>query len=135
MSLEANKKTVVDFYSTAFIEKDPEKALKEYVGDYYRQHNPMVPDGKDAFVEFVKMRIKTNPNRKIEFKKVFAEGDHVILHVHHVFTEGDEDASFAEYGIAGVDMFRLENGRIVEHWDVLQVVPNPAEAANNNTMF
>ena len=135
MSLEENKKTAVDFYNTAFIEKNPEKALREYVGDYYRQHNPMVPDGKEAFVEFVKTRIKQNPNRKVDLKKVIAEGDYVVLHVHHIFAEGDEDTNFAPYGTAGVDMFRLENGRIVEHWDVLQFVPDPSESANDNTMF
>ena len=135
MSLESNKECVLNFYSTAFIEKDPEKALQEYIGHYYRQHNPVVPDGKEAFVEYAKMRIKQNPNRKIEFKKVIAEGDYVVLHLHHIVSEGDEDSNFAPYGTAGVDIFRLENGRIVEHWDVLQVVPDPLESANNNTMF
>ena len=135
MSLEANKKIVVNFYKIAFIEKNPEKALQEYVGGHYTQHNPMVPDGKEAFVEFVKMRIKHNPNRKIEFKKVIAEGDYVVLHVHHIFAEGDEDTKSAPHGTAGIDIFRLENGRVVEHWDVLQTVPDSSESANDNTMF
>ncbi len=133
MDAEANKTVVLGFYRTAFEEKDPEKALSVFVGDYYRQHNPHVPDGKDGFVKYAKTRVAKNPGRKLLFKHAFVDGDYVILHIHHVFTPSDEAFVDAPHGMAGVDIFRLENGKIVEHWDVLQ--PVPAEASHNNTMF
>jgi predicted SnoaL-like aldol condensation-catalyzing enzyme len=133
MDSESKKKVVIDFYKTAFEKRDPEKALRLYVGDYYIQHNPGVPDGKKAFIKYVKMRTAKNPDRKINFKRVFVDGDHVILHIYHVFAPTDEVYKDAPNGLAAVDIFRLEDGKIVEHWDVLQSVPS--EAAHNNTMF
>jgi len=133
MDAEGRKEFVINFLKTAFEEKDPEKALRLYVGDYYRQHNPFVPDNKEGFVAYVKMRVAKNPNRRMEFKHAFVDGDYVILHIHHIFAPTDEVYVEAPNGLAGVDIFRLEKGRIVEHWDVLQ--PVPAQSMHQNTMF
>jgi predicted SnoaL-like aldol condensation-catalyzing enzyme len=132
MDLEAKKEVVLGFYKTAFVDKDPEKALL-YVGDYYTQHNPRVLDGKEAFVEYAKVRVAVNPDRKIYIKRVIAEGDIVMLHTQHIFGPGDTVYPNSPYGVATVDIFRLENGKVVEHWDVHENVP--AEAVHNNTMF
>jgi predicted SnoaL-like aldol condensation-catalyzing enzyme len=133
MDAEERKQVVLSFYKTAFEEKDPEKALRLYVGDYYRQHNPTVPDQKEGFVKYVKIRVAQNPDRKVLIKRVLVDGDYVILHIHHVFAPTDEAYAQAPHGLAGIDIFRLENGKVVEHWDVLQ--PVPAEAVHSNTMF
>ena len=79
-----NKKVAIDFYNTAFAERNPEKAFA-YLGGYYRQHNPNVPDGKDAFLTFARERAGDNPGRTFEIKRVIAEGDYVVLHSYHVF--------------------------------------------------
>ena len=133
MTLEDKKKVVLDFFRTAFEEKDPEKALRLYVGDYYRQHNPGVPDGKEAFTAYVKSRSAKNPGRKILLKRVIAEGDLVVLHSHNIFAPADEGYAAAPYGVASINIFRLEGGKVVEHWDVRE--PVPAEAVHQNTMF
>jgi predicted SnoaL-like aldol condensation-catalyzing enzyme len=133
MTLEDKKKVVLDFFKTAFEDKDPEKALRLYVGDYYRQHNPAVPDGKEAFAAYVKMRSAKNPGRKMLLKRVIAEGDLVVLHSHNVFAPGDEGYAGAPHGVASINIFRLENGKVVEHWDVREAIP--AEAVHENTMF
>ena len=122
---EANKKTVLEFYEAGLNKKDFEAASK-YFGPKYIQHNPGAPDGIDGFKGFLAFLKDKFPNSKSEIKKVFAEGDHVILHVHSVREPGTR-------GRAIVDIFRLENGKIVEHWDVVQDVPE--KAANTNTMF
>jgi predicted SnoaL-like aldol condensation-catalyzing enzyme len=133
MDLENKKKVVLDFFRTAFIERDPETAIRLYAGDYYRQHNPGVPDGKDAFAAYVKTRSANNPNRTILFKRVIAEGDLVMVHTHNLFAPTDEGYASAPYGVAAVNMFRLENGKVVEHWDVRE--PVPAETVHGNSMF
>lgn len=123
--LEANKKAVVEFYIKAINEKNFE-AARPYMGDKYIQHNPAAADGPEglrAFLAFLKGKF---PNAKSEIKRVFAEGDYVILHVHAVREPGTR-------GNAIVDIFRLENGKIVEHWDVIQ--PIPEKAMNANGMF
>jgi len=123
--MEANKKIVVDFYEKAINQKDFDAAAK-YFGPRYVQHNPRAADGPDglkAFIGFLKAKF---PNYKSTIKKVFADGDYVILHVHNVATPGSR-------GAAIVDIFKLENGKIVEHWDVRQEIPE--KAANNNGMF
>jgi predicted SnoaL-like aldol condensation-catalyzing enzyme len=122
---EANKKAVLEFYDKALNQKDFDAASK-YFGPRYIQHNPGAPDGIEGFKAFIALRKEKNPNAKSEIKRAFAEGDYVILHVHGVREPG-------ERGVAIVDIFRLENGKIVEHWDVIQ--PIPEKTANSNGMF
>jgi len=122
---EANKKVVVDFYDKAINQKDFEAAAKHF-GNRYVQHNPVAADGPEglrAFLGFLKEKF---PQSRSEIKRVFADGDYVILHVHAVREPGTR-------GAAIVDSFKLENGKIVEHWDVIQ--PIPEKAANANGMF
>ena len=100
--------------------------MAKYVGDKYTQHNPMAADGKQAFIDFVNVFAKANPGLHIEVKRVVAEGDLVAVHVHLTLGPGDR-------GTAAIDFFRLENGKVVEHWDSVQ--PVPEKAANSNGMF
>jgi predicted SnoaL-like aldol condensation-catalyzing enzyme len=122
---EANKKTVVAFYEAAINQKDFEAASK-YLGPRYVQHNPNAADGPEGLKAFLGFLKEKFPNAKSEIKRVFAEGDYVILHVHAVREPGAR-------GNAIVDIFKLENGKVVEHWDVVQ--PIPEKAANSNGMF
>lgn len=122
---EANKKTVVEFYEKGLNQKDFEAAAK-YFGPRYVQHNPTAADGIEGFGKFIAFLREKFPNSKSEIKRSFAEGDYVILHVHAVREPGTR-------GNAIVDIFKLENGKIVEHWDVIQ--PVPETAANRNGMF
>ncbi|MDA9502649.1 nuclear transport factor 2 family protein [Bradyrhizobium sp. CCBAU 11357] len=122
---EANRQTVLAFYEKGLNQKDADAALA-YVGNRYVQHNPTAPDGPDGFRKFIGFLREKFPNSRSEIKRSFAEGDFVILHVHSVREPGTR-------GRAIVDIFKLENGKIVEHWDVVQEIPeNPA---NGNTMF
>jgi predicted SnoaL-like aldol condensation-catalyzing enzyme len=123
--LEANKKAVLEFYEAGLNRKDFEAASK-YFGPKYIQHNPGAQDGPEGFKAFLAFLRDKFPNSHSEIKKVFAEGDFVILHVHAVREPGTR-------GRAIVDIFRLENGKIVEHWDVIQ--PIPEKTANSNGMF
>jgi predicted SnoaL-like aldol condensation-catalyzing enzyme len=123
--LEANKKTVLEFYEAGLNNKDFEAASK-YFGPKYIQHNPGAPDGIEGFRAFINFLKEKFPNSHSEVKKVFAEGDFVILHVHAVREPGTR-------GRAIVDIFRLENGKIVEHWDVAQDIPE--KMPHNNGMF
>jgi predicted SnoaL-like aldol condensation-catalyzing enzyme len=123
--MEANKKTVIALYNAALNEKNFEKA-RQYLGDKYIQHNPVAADGPEGlkgFIEFLKAKF---PDNKSDIKRVFADGDYVIVHVHAVRTPGDR-------GNAIIDIFRLENGKVVEHWDAVQ--PIPEKSANSNGMF
>jgi predicted SnoaL-like aldol condensation-catalyzing enzyme len=119
---EANKKTVLEFYEAGLNKKDFEAASK-YFGSKYIQHNPGAPDGIEGFRGFVNFLKEKFPNSKSEIKRVFAEGDYVILHVHAVREPGTR-------GRAIVDIFRLENGKIVEHWDVAQDIPETMPHSN-----
>ncbi|MGF9832579.1 ester cyclase [Bacillus anthracis] len=122
---EKNKKMVVDFYNEVF-NKHNIDIIPKYVSEDYKQHNPFVADGRKAFMDFFKEDFVKNPNSFAEIKRVVAEGDTVALHVHSRTNSQDK-------GVAIVDIFRIKDGKIVEHWDVIQEIPN--EAANNNTMF
>ena len=122
---EANKKTVLAFYDAAINQKDFDKA-KQYFGSHYTQHNPLAADGPEGLKKFIDFLKEKFPNAKSEFKKVLADGDYVIVHVHAVREPGTR-------GNAIIDIFRLEGGKVVEHWDVTQ--PIPEKPLNNNTMF
>jgi predicted SnoaL-like aldol condensation-catalyzing enzyme len=124
-TLEANKKIVVEFYEAAINQKDFEAASK-FMGDRYIQHNPLAADGHEGLEGFLGYLRENHPDARSEIKQVFAEDDYVILHVHAVREPGQR-------GSAIVDIFRLEDGKVVEHWDVIQ--PIPEQPANDNGMF
>ena len=126
--LERNKARVVAFYDLMFNQCRPRDAIERYAGAAYIQHNPMVADGKEAFIAYFEKMAVEYPGKHVDIKRSFAEGNFVILHCHqHWPTEMQKDW-------AGIDIFRLDDdGQIVEHWDVLQVVP--AESKNGNSVF
>lgn len=121
-----NKRIVLDFYSMIFEKHQVREAFDKYAGSTYIQHNPSVPDGVEPDVKFLDERFRTYPKATNEVKRVVAEGDLVVLHVHSRLSPDDR-------GRAIIDIFRVERGKIVEHWDVIQSVPE--KAANTNTMF
>ncbi|WP_084259355.1 nuclear transport factor 2 family protein [Microtetraspora malaysiensis] len=126
MDLERNKQTVLAFYEAGLNQKDFETASK-LIGDRYVQHNPKIADGIEGFEAFARQLREDFPALRAEVKRIFADGDFVIAHVHGVRVPGQP-------GTAIVDIFRLDrNGKIVEHWDVMQPIPEAAE--NRNGMF
>ena len=123
--LERNKKFVCEFYDVIINQKDFEKA-KKYMGPRYKQHNPLVKDGPEGLGDFLAFLREQAPEAHSDILRVFAEGDYVILHVHSLRKPNTN-------GRAIIEIFRLENGLIDEHWDVIQEIPD--ESANPNGMF
>ncbi|MCZ6496465.1 MAG: ester cyclase [Alphaproteobacteria bacterium] len=123
---ESNKANVAAFYDMMFNQCEPRRAIELYAGDKYIQHNPHVATGKSGFIDYFKKMARDYPGKTVEFKRVIAEGSFVVLHCHQNWTGG------LEY--AGIDIFRVDgNGKVVEHWDVLQEMPTAS--AHTNGMF
>ncbi len=122
-TLAQNKKIAQDFYELAFNQHQPKEAALKYLSVEYVQHNPHVASGRDAFI---KAFDGEKDESKTIFKRLIAEDDLVVIHAHKIRKPG-------ERGVAGIDIFRLKNGKITEHWDVNQAIPETS--ANENTMF
>ena len=123
--LEANKQNAIAFYRTAYL-GSPSEAVKDFVGDVYIQHNPLVGDGKQAFIDYFNEMTRDYPDKRIEFVRSVAEGDLVALHTIQTWPGNEQYVT--------MDFFRFDdNGKIVEHWDSMQEVP--AETKNGNTMY
>lgn len=124
--LDRNKANAQAFYDLMFNQCQPRAAIEQYAGAQYTQHNPEVADGKEAFIAYFERMASQYPGKSVQFKRTLADGDLVVLHCHQTWP-GDE-----EY--AGIDIFRFDSqGKVVEHWDVLQVIP--VSSNNGNTMF
>jgi predicted SnoaL-like aldol condensation-catalyzing enzyme len=123
--LNKNRNNAIDFYRMAY-EGNPRKAVELFVGSDYIQHNPLVGDGKEPFIEYFERMAREYPEKSIEFVRSVAEGDLVALHTHQVWPGNEEYVT--------MDFFRFdESGKIVEHWDSMQQIPD--HSANNNTMY
>ena len=126
MTLERNTETAKAFYELMFNQCKPREAIEKYVGTEYIQHNPEVGDGKEEFILYFERMNAEYPGKRVEFKRTVAQGNLVVLHCLQAWP-GDKD-------YAGMDIFRFDDkGKIVEHWDVLQVVPGSSK--NDNGMF
>ena len=124
--LERNKANAIAFYDMMFNQCEPRKAIEQYAGAKYIQHNPHVADGKEAFIDYFERMAKDYPGKITHFKRAIAEGNFVVLHCHQIWPGSDD--------YAGIDIFRFDdNGKVVEHWDVLQVVSEVS--ANDNGLF
>ena len=120
--LNLNKENAIAFYRMAYLGK-PEKAVELFVGDEYIQHNPDVADGKQGFIDYFIRMAKEYPDKDIEFVRAVAEGDLVALHTHQTWPGGDEYVT--------MDFFRFDdNGKIIEHWDAIQQVPEETKSGN-----
>lgn len=123
--LEENKQNAIAFYRMAY-EGNPKEAVEKFVGDVYIQHNPSVKDGKEGFIDYFERMSKEYPEKNIEFVRVIAEEDLVVVHTHQTWPKDDEYVT--------MDFFKFdENGKIIEHWDTVQQIPE--KRANNNMMY
>lgn len=123
--LDINKKNAIEFYRMSYL-GDPANAVDRHVGDEYIQHNPLVGDGKQPFIEYFEEMARSYPKKEIEFVRAIAEGDLVALHTHQTWPGGEQYVT--------MDFFRFdEQGKIVEHWDSMQLIPS--ESKNKNTMY
>ena len=123
---DRNKANAQSFYDMMFNQCQPREAIEKYVGDVYIQHNPHVADGKEAFIAYFERMAVEHPGKVTHFKRAIAEDDLVVLHCHQIWPDSDD--------YAGIDIFRLDdNGKIVEHWDVLQIISE--ESRNDNGLF
>ena len=124
--LEQNKANAIAFYDLMFNQCKPREAIERYVGDEYIQHNPHVADGKEAFIDYFERMAVEYPGKITHFKRAVAEGNLVVLHCHQEWPNSDD--------YAGMDIFRFDdNGKVVEHWDVLQVIGD--SALHDNGLF
>jgi predicted SnoaL-like aldol condensation-catalyzing enzyme len=124
--LERNNEKVKAFYDLMFNQCRPREAIRRYASDQYRQHSPHVADGKQALIEYFEHMAEEYPGKHVGFVRAFAEGDHVVLHCHQIWPGSDD--------YAAIDIFRLDpDGNVVEHWDVLQVIPETS--TNDSGMF
>lgn len=123
--LAANKQLVLAFYEAMIGRKDFDSG-RQYMGDTYRQHAPYAADGPEGLRTFVDWFRTNHPDHRYEIKRVIAEGDYVMLHVHGT-------GGLSPHGEAVVDIFRIENGKVVEHWDIIQSIPEKFD--NPNGMF
>jgi len=125
MSLEDNKSNAIAFYQTAY-EGNPKKAIEQYVGNEYIQHNPDVADGRQGFIDYFEKMQKEYPDKSIKFVRCIAEGDLVAIHTHQTWPGNNEYVT--------MDFFRFDkNGKICEHWDSIQQIPK--NSANQNKMY
>ena len=124
--LDESKRLVTEFYELAINRREPAEAARKYIELPYRQHNPEVADGPDGFVQYISGMQQKHPHPKVVISKLLADDDLVALHVHLTREANDP-------GLAIAELFRLKNGKIVEHWDVVQ--PVPANTASGNSMF
>jgi len=123
--LDANKENAIAFYRTAYL-GNPSKAVEEFVGEEYIQHNPLVADGKKAFIDYFDEMNRDYPSKSIEFVRAVAEGDLVALYTHQTWPDNENYVT--------MDFFRFDNkGKIIEHWDSVQEIPS--ETKNGNPMY
>ena len=123
---EENKKTAIAYFEKLINDFDPETAIARYGGAHYKQHNPLIEDDWAGLTKFVAWLRENCPKARLHIKRAFADGDFVVLHSEWIRTPGKP-------GEAVVDIVRFERGKIVEHWDVVQ--PIPENPKNNNSMF
>ncbi|MCL4429826.1 MAG: ester cyclase [Chloroflexi bacterium] len=125
-NLSLNKRLTKECLDMIFNQHNPAQAVAKYIGANYRQHNPNAADGPQGVIAYATGYLKANPQLRLEFKRIIAEGDLVAV---HSFLKPNS----SDLGRAVVDIFRVQEGKLVEHWDVVQ--PVPRQTQNRNTMF